>query len=651
MINMKSIIPALILFVFSINQTYAEPALTDAARLLESGKKLFLESEDEYLIYKLPKKRMLMLRQAFDSLNASLELKTTQEALYFSGYVLERLYADTKVPNRMPDCDIDRTKEVSRFFERVREISPVYHGEMYILDPISKITALWGALAMTYIVRDDTDSAAYAFRKGKKLGGFAASLTEYCRNIMASCDQGAVLFVNGDNDTFPIWYLQFMEGFRRDIEVVNLNLANKLWYLKRIKERTFFGANPAPISFSDLSLTENNDENMHLQYNLGTVAAAEMHVNRSQLLKYSATPQVIDSEKMEFDFKGIPYDQNDGETIYKFRVQDKVVLDILKNLKFQRPLYFSTTVPEESFCGLTSYLRYEGLVMRVCPITQKIAEWEPVHPAVMERCLMEINNNAGYESGIHEFKINELEDEDPAFADIRELLAINYRWAYILYSGYMLEQFDDSLKSIEILNMMNKMIPVSKFKMSYIFQYQVAKNYMEAGAEEKFREYLSDGIVSCREVIKDPVENKTILEAEYAGRYYGPYRMTAHLQSLNKAYDDATMTLIELIRHSRTLLRSMLNNILYGKDEVERIQYSIKDIEANMDQLEVLKLINEGKDRIALETAEAYNDNYLNSEDENVHYLGRKYFKELIYRLTQIENARKLKIQLERRRY
>ncbi len=59
---------------------------------------------------------------------------------------------------------------------------------------------------------------------------------EYARNILAGLDQDSILFTNGDNDTFPIWYLQEVEKFRTDITVVNLSLVNLPWYVKQLKQ-------------------------------------------------------------------------------------------------------------------------------------------------------------------------------------------------------------------------------------------------------------------------------------------------------------------------------------------------------------------------------------------------------------------------------
>ena len=73
---------------------------------------------------------------------------------------------------------------------------------------------------------------------------------EVAKNYLNSCDKNAILFTNGDNDTFPLWYAQEVEGIRTDVKVVNLSLFNTDWYIDQMKRATYEAA-PIPSSLEE----------------------------------------------------------------------------------------------------------------------------------------------------------------------------------------------------------------------------------------------------------------------------------------------------------------------------------------------------------------------------------------------------------------
>ena len=230
--------------------------------------------------------------------------------------------------------------KASEHFKKVIEISPRYEGRQFVVDPYTKIQGIWGSLAMTYSYRNNIDSALWSFNKGKEEGAFYPAIMEFNKNIMASCKEKAIIFTNGDNDTYPMWFLQLVDNYRRDITVVNLNLLNLTWYIKQLKNNYPFGSNN--IGFS---LTDEEIENL--------------------------TPKIWNSQTVKIPVSDVAMDKNIEwilEPTVKgkyLRVQDLMVMDIIKSNIKERPIYFSATASEVNKIGLDEYLSLEGLIYQL----------------------------------------------------------------------------------------------------------------------------------------------------------------------------------------------------------------------------------------------------------------------------------------------
>jgi hypothetical protein len=213
---------------------------------------------------------------------------------------------------------------------------------------------------------------------------------DYAYNLLQSAAPNAILFTNGDNDTFPLWYLQEVEGVRTDVRVVCLSLLNTDWYIKQLRDQWSHESAPLPISLTDEEIAQ-----MTSSLTLYEPDTVRIPVNK-ELLKsafsgdnmYKETIGVKPDTSLQLyregvDF-GIPVDSLDNEVTWFLRghsagsdaqgnplhylqVQDKVILDILKTNKWLRPVYFANTVSTSSQLNLQPYFRFEGKAFRVVP--------------------------------------------------------------------------------------------------------------------------------------------------------------------------------------------------------------------------------------------------------------------------------------------
>jgi Tfp pilus assembly protein PilF len=138
---------------------------------------------------------------------------------------------------------------------------------------------------------------------------------DYAYNMLAPLGKNAFVFTNGDNDTFPLWYIQQGENFRKDVRVINLSLLNTDWYIRELRDED----PKVPTSITNEQLA-----------------------------------QVKESGYLEDPITGQPE-----------MVNHWMVLDILKANRNRQPAYIAVTVPDHQ--GLDSSMVAEGLVLRVYP--------------------------------------------------------------------------------------------------------------------------------------------------------------------------------------------------------------------------------------------------------------------------------------------
>jgi hypothetical protein len=183
-------------------------------------------------------------------------------------------------------------------------------------------------------------------------GLYPKAMRSFARNLLNSCQPNAILFVNGDSDTFPLLYLQEQEGFRKDVTVVNLSLLNTARYIHYLKMLLPEGKR-LPISLT-----------------------REEYIGQENGYQAAKTGMTITTPEVGDRLPALP-----GDTLYEtMRIkvrggsrnpyllkQDIVVLDILSANKWQRPLYFSSGVDPASLLGMEEYLRECGLARQLTP--------------------------------------------------------------------------------------------------------------------------------------------------------------------------------------------------------------------------------------------------------------------------------------------
>lgn len=263
---------------------------------------------------------------------------------------------------------------------------------------------------------------------------------DYGVNFLNSLEENAIIFTNGDNDTFPLWYAQAVEdpyakenmyeakdiapsdkakaaiqeamdfknaelkGIRKDVSVANLSLLNTPWYLKQIRDKEGILFN-----MSDEEIDELNIRRLYSDLIVpGTQASGSFK------LELEPTPTWRERE---------PF----------YRISDLAVMQIIKDNFGHRPIYFAVTC--ESFIGFDDHLRNEGMVSRLVS--------EPEKDAVnIDRLLNNIDNVYNYRSI----------DDDSVYKDDNMVrLVLNYGSGFVKAAEHYVSEgeFDKALGYIE----------------------------------------------------------------------------------------------------------------------------------------------------------------------------------------------------------
>ncbi|MEZ4848489.1 MAG: DUF2723 domain-containing protein [Bacteroidia bacterium] len=187
---------------------------------------------------------------------------------------------------------------------------------------------------------------------------------EFAKNLLNSCEKNAILFTGGDNDTFPLWYIQEVEGFRTDVRVVNLELLISDWYIEQMQEQKN-DSPPLPITMKK----EDYVGEQGLVIRGVTSQDVKLPVNKEALISQGLLNERearLVADPMVWEFKGKGGQRNP----YILR-KDSVVLNIVRNVAYnnwERPIYFANTMPPANFANLNDWLRMEGFAFRVIPV-------------------------------------------------------------------------------------------------------------------------------------------------------------------------------------------------------------------------------------------------------------------------------------------
>ena len=319
------------------------------------------------------------------------------------------------------------------------------------------------------------------------------------KNYLNSCEKNAILFTNGDNDTFPLWYAQEVEGVRTDIKIVNLSLFNTDWYIDQMSRKSYDAA-PIPLNVTrDKYIQGTNDVGYFFEEN--RVAKKGQYYNIKGIMDFffnesSKTKVTLrDGTSMNYLPTKYLYINVDKDKVIKngtvnikdtSLIVDKVKWKISKNLvqknnlmmmellasfNWDRPIYYAITTGADAYLDLMQYFQLDGMAYRLVPIKSKSGYNLGSYGRV--------NTDILYNNVMNVFKYDGLNNENLYFDEHHMRSIRNYRSNFARLANELVLQGDKE-RAKKVLDRCLEVLPEKTVPYDY-FMVPIMENYYQIG--------------------------------------------------------------------------------------------------------------------------------------------------------------------------
>lgn len=384
------------------------------------------------------------------------------------------------------------------------------------------------------------------------------------KNFLASCAPNAILFTGGDNDTFPLWYVQEVEGFRTDVRVIVLSYFNTDWYINQMRRNTY-DSEPLPFSFEEkhyvqgglndyLPIIENpgvkgpinvrqflkliRDEHPALKiptsisaYNSVPAKSMFLNIDTADVLSKGFIPDNLNPllvDRMDITLKGNGLEK-----------KDLMILDLIATNNWERPIYLNNTSLASVNMDLRPFVVQEGNAYRLMPVRNPDPQDLLVNTEVM------------YDNLMNNFHWRGLQNPDTYNSDDYRNFSLNQRASFfhlaeaLYFEGEFEKSKEVMLESLRV--MPDEVIPYDHFVVQYVNlllrldEQEVADdiaNKTGGRSDEMLTYYTNNGVNNSYEIQRNLLTLSEIARAyksnkvnEQAEKYEQLFRK--HYGSLN----------------------------------------------------------------------------------------------------------------------
>lgn len=284
----------------------------------------------------------------------------------------------------------------------------------------------------------------------------------FASSILLSCDENAILFVNGDNDTFPLWYLQEVEGIRQDVRVINLQLLNSPEYIEKLRKKVYSSekieliAKKETYYNNDWNICFINPSNKTLElksalkdlYNEKN--AIQINKSRFYALASNKIQIGIDSSKsMEINIESSDMTKS-----------TMIVYDIIASNINKRPIYFSNYSIDDIF-GFEEYISNEGFLNKLTTQKQKPQN------IIVETKDINFSTDKMYENLMHNYAFKNFDKKNIYYDELHRSIIEQFAQQTSILTHLLIEEGKPE-KALAVANLCIDKIPPTIHNYPYV---------------------------------------------------------------------------------------------------------------------------------------------------------------------------------------